>query len=226
MGTATSTHTIQQQRIAEILSRQFGFPKEDVYFLNSKKPDEPWLPSSALMAIARRSPDVQLVSERFYQHIEPLNQVVYVATVTLKDDRVFERSGVAALDEKLPESEDEADPHRLAAARAIRNALASAGIDPMRDQARTPVATFADTDTRLDDAEMRASDLARIHLLAMQKGLIKFVAGGKDPSKYKEWLCSQTQQLHREVNSAGELNQQERACIISALEQLPDAELV
>ncbi len=229
MGTATVSYSSQQRRIAEILSKQHGIPKDAIYFLNPKKPDEPWLPASALMTIARRSPEVKTISERFDQFIEPLKQVVYVATVILNNDRVFERSGVASLDEKLPEDE-EADAHRLAASRAIRNALVAAGIDPMRHP-RTPIATFADT--RVDDAESRARDLSRIHLLAGQKALtpgkpalIKFVGGCKDASDYKRWLYEQTKQLGRAVDSAGELNQQERACIISALEQLPDAELV
>jgi hypothetical protein len=69
-------------------------------------------------------------------------------------------------------------------------------------------------------AEQRNKDLAQIHILAMQKGLIREGVGGrKELSAYKTWLFE-----NWGVETAGALNPVERQSVINALRQMPDAD--
>ena len=218
---STSQHSIQQTRIAEILSKQYGISIGEVYFLNPKKPDEPWLTAAALMTIARQSPEILEVSERYDRYIEALQQIVYVGTVALKDGRTFQRSGVATIGEKLPGG-DEADEHELAAARAIRKVLDAAGFNPLS----TP-SDSRSTDRSFDDAMQRSKDLARIHLLAGQAELITQKGNRRDDVEYRRFLKDHCSAMGREgVTTASELNQAERASLIAALEVLLNPEMV
>ena len=74
----TTTRTVKQETIAQGLAAQFGIDPERVYFPNTEKPDEPWLPAESLITIARQSGDFQTIDEGFDQFIAPLNQVVHI----------------------------------------------------------------------------------------------------------------------------------------------------
>ena len=113
--------TLEQRRIAEDLSRQYGIAPDDVHFF---KPDEAWLGADALMQIARNHPNIETITESFDQFIQPLNQVVHAALVSLKDGRAFQRTGIAKVEETV--SGEKFDGHFLASSRAITSALNAA----------------------------------------------------------------------------------------------------
>lgn len=208
--------TLKQEGVAKDLARRFGIDPERIYFLNEDKPDEPWLPAEALVTIARQTEDFQTIDESFDQYIGPLNQVVHRATVITKDGRTYTRSGVATIGER-----QDIDDHALAAGRAVSAALTAAGFHPLRpgsvvsDNGRQPAgAQPAD-----DVAEQRRVDLRRIHALAEQKGLIKPRPGGLwDRTAYRQFLLDNYQ-----TNTAVGFDSVQRASLINALEQLPEA---
>lgn len=214
----TTAYSPEQQRIASELSAQFGFPPDMVHFLNKKKPTYPWLSADALLAIARATPTVKSIAEQFQDYIGELSQVLHIATVILDDGRSFSRTGVARIGEKLPDGSDDWDEHYLAASRALRSTLDAAGIDPTkRPDAMRPVAQFAaektaSTDAGLAAAEMKR-DLARIHILAVEAGLIVRGQNAGD-SAYRQFLRDRFR-----VDSALNLDPAGRQSLINALEQ-------
>jgi hypothetical protein len=208
--------TLKQQSVAEGLAARFNIDPERIYFLNPDKQDEAWLPAESLITIARQSGDFQTIDEGFDQFIDPLNQIVHYAAVVTKGGLTFRRSGVATIGER-----DEMDDHALAAGRAVSAALTAAGFNPLRP------GVVADLNKRKEAAQplgveltTRQRDLKRIHALAVQKGLLKPMAGGGyNRDGYKRFLVE-----HYGVSTSIEFNETKRASLINSLEQLPDYE--
>lgn len=219
---STVGFSIQQKRIAETVSHQYGVPKDKVYFPYEREPDRPWLGAEALMVIARNSPEVSGVMERFDKYEPTLQQIFHLATVTTTDGHTFERTGVASIGEKLKGVPDEeVDEHELAAARAIRKALADAGVDPFSNVRSEEPAEAVPASAGVQEAALRTRDLAEIHMLAEEKGLVSVVGGKKDDSKYRRWLNRHCSGLGiGDVTSAVNLGPKERASVIQALRQL------
>jgi hypothetical protein len=211
--------SLKQQSVAEGLGAQFGIDVERVYFLNSEKPDEPWIPAESLMVIARQSGNFQTLDESFDQFIPQLNQIVHRATVLTKDGRQYTRSGVATVGES-----DELDEHSLAAGRAVSAVLTAAGFNPLRPGAVVELDLRLRADAQAgaglpDDVMTRNSDLKRIHALAAEKGLaITVPGGGWDRTEYRRFLME-----NYKTNTAAGFDALQRASLINALEQLPDA---
>jgi hypothetical protein len=206
--------TNQQRRIADGIASSYGIPSEDVYFLNSKKPDEPWLPARALMTIARKSPQVLMIEDRFDRFDAGLNQIIHSATVSLKEGPVITRVGAATIGEVLP-NDEEADEHELAAGRALHKALTAAGINPVREGAVKPfkpVAHCDDSPHNTDDPGTRDNDLKRIHSLAEEAGLISYPDGHRQVRDYRNWMAQ-----HFGVTTVAGMSQAERASVVEKL---------
>ncbi|MGA9768839.1 MAG: hypothetical protein WBV94_07360 [Blastocatellia bacterium] len=201
-------------QIAKQIEEEYGVDRSRVFFLNERNPLEPWLPPDALAAIARKSGGFQTIEETFDQFIPELNQVVHQATVIDEQGRVFKRSGVATIGEQNVAGEF--DEHRLAAGRALGAALSDAGFNPIKTKPFKPVATFADTDpqNRADEYEQKNNDLAQIHILARQAGLIKENDSQLDERDYRKYLRETFK-----VGSAMILDSTQRASLINALRQ-------
>ena len=217
--------TENQRKVIEQLTTRFNIDPDQIKFLNPDRPDEPWLSAEALITIARQSGNFRTIEEEFSQYIQPLHQVVHIATVIDHEGRVYRRTGVATIGESVP-GRGEPDEHALAASRALAAALRAAGFHPLRpgtvvqiDAVRrlaeaTPPAPVS-TD---DSAQLRNIDLRQIHMLAQKKGLIRDLGGRKDMSGYRAWLMETFG-----VETAAALNETERASAINALRLLPDA---
>lgn len=183
MSQQLPTRTRQQQSIAEDLARRLQIDSERILFLNSRNKEEPWLPPEALTTIARQSDRFKHLDEGFQEFIAPLNQVVHHATFIDCEGNTFGRSGVATVGAFA-----DLDAHIIAAGRAISAALTSGGINPLRPG--SVVALSGETGGSipvspvLAAAESGRADLARIHILAKEKGLIV----GKDYSGYRNFL--------------------------------------
>lgn len=215
MTTQILNRSREQQAVVARLADNFNIDPEKILFLNNDKPFEPWLNYKALVAIARQSGEFKQIAEAYVEFIPaPLNQVVHTATVVNLKEQGFTRSGVAKLGEKLP-NEEEADEHDLAAARALRAALDDAGFDPTKAapvlDLRLPPAEHA----AALEVETRKNDLARIHILAAEKGLTVPIEGQEDRndvSNYRQFL-----QDNFGISSAAGMGPADRARLINAL---------
>jgi hypothetical protein len=226
---SSNHYALEQQKIADTLSTRYGFPREMVLFPNKRKPTAPWLAKDALLTIARKSEEIRSVSERFDKYIPDLGQVVHIGRVELQDGRVFEVTGVASLSEKLPDGSDEWDEHYLAASRALRSTLDAAGVNPMKNAAELPTGSSRDdtgpllqpqperhpplsNSRRAQEASQEKKDLARIHILAEEIGLITRRPNFND-KPYRQFLFD-----FFRVDSALKLNAADRQSLINALE--------
>ncbi|MEK6323582.1 MAG: hypothetical protein AABN33_18230 [Acidobacteriota bacterium] len=204
----------QQQRIASELGASLGVDPERVLFPNKKEPLKPWLPPDVLTALARGSGEFQAIDDDFVTFIAPLNQVVHKGTVVDREGRSFSATGVATIGEKVPDTDEEFDEHVLARGRGLGAALDLAGFNPLRGGSATTAKPerigFA------NEAELRNNHLGRIHILAVEAGLIKHLPeGGKDMSQYHAFLIE-----NFGVESAAGLSEQDRKSVINALEAM------
>lgn len=214
MQTRTEIRTDQQRGIAAQLAKELNIDAERIRFLNKDKPNEPWLSPEALMTIARQSPRFKALSEDYQEFIAPLRQVVHHATFIDVDGRTFGRCGVATIDADV-----DIDAHVIAAGRSISAALNSGGINPLRPGAAVDLGDFNPA-SDANEVVARRGDLARIHILAKQKGLIIAGAGPNgtdDISQYREQL----REWYGVTTSAG-FRADKRASLIEALSRLPD----
>lgn len=218
MQTRTEILTDRQRGIAAQLAKELNIDAERIRFLNKEKPNEPWLSPEALMTIARQSPRFKALSEDYQEFIAPLRQVVHHATFIDVDGRTFGRCGVATIDADV-----DIDAHVIAAGRSISAALNSGGINPLRPGAAVGTVDHLGSLPSADGNEVlaRLSDLARIHILAKEKGLIVVGAGPNgtdDLTKYRDQLA----QWFQGVRTVAGFGPDKRASLIEALSQLPD----
>jgi hypothetical protein len=225
---AQPTLNSTQVGIIRRLHQQFGVDPNRVKFLDN---GEPWLPADVLSAIGRATGQIKTIDEDFSQYIPQCDQVVHKAVVIDAAGNAYGRSGVATIGERLPEMDEgeEVSVHDLAASRAIVKALTLAGVNPFKSGAivtlqnvqeevsDTAVVTRPRTveEARVAEAASRHRDLARIHILAVEAGLVTLPAGSGrgDDSAYRKWLAENFQ-----TETAAVLSESERAQVIAALE--------
>lgn len=223
MSTAAPQPTLStaQMAIVRNLHQQFNVDPGRVKFLGK---GEPWLPADVLAAIGRATGKIKSIDEDYREFIAGRNQVVHKAIVVDVNDNVYGRSGVATIGETLPDMEEgeAVDEHDLAASRAIVKALNLAGVNPFKSGSIVSLAEAKAArprtveEARIAEGVQRSNDIARIHIVAMDAGLIEHTTvGRKDDSKYRDWLFE-----NYKVGSAVALNETERASVIAALEAL------
>jgi len=204
-----------QQEIVKKLVENFGIDGTRVLFLNPDDHSDPWLNSKALLTIARQSGDFKQVATTYSEYIPLLKQIVWSSTVVDQHDRGYTRSGVATIGEKLPNQEIP-DEHDLAGSRALRAALDDAGFDVTKAAPAVLNLNLPPNEHAVaQEAECRRADLARIHILATQKGLI--VPSQDDPSRndlagYRDFL-----QHNFGINTTAGMGPADRARVINAL---------
>lgn len=202
------------------LKQNFDLSDEDIArCLVFSSEQAPWIPPDLLQAIALQVGANRYVGVKFEQFIPQLQQIAWTATVIDERERTFERSGVATIGESS--NGRDIDPHVLASGRALQAALNAAGFNPFKpgfvaivtpadDQQHPDVMSVDERSAHLleDELELRRKDLAQIHKLAQDSGLIV----GKDQRRYREWLMDK---FH--VHSSIELDAKTRASVINAL---------
>lgn len=193
----------EQVSVIRELTQKYQIDPGDITFLSS---GEPWLPSRVRLEIARQSEQFASISESFDQFIPALCQVVHSAEVLTQNGLSFRRSGVATIDEKLPNSEI-ADCHELAASRALGAALDAAGFNPLKRRPRIQL-------MEEDPAATRLTQLKAIHAIAREAGLIVRPPGDgpEDDHGYREFLAR-----HYHVITVAGMNEAERSSVIAAL---------
>lgn len=214
--------TPDQQAIVDQLVQRWKIEPDKILFLKPGQPLEPWLNYAALTVIARGSGRFRSLSEHFSTFVPGLNHLVHTATVIDSDGFEYTRTGVAQLGETIVKGE-EVDEHSLAATRALRAALDSAGFDAVKASSivALDLALPKDEHAAQQEDQERISDVRLIHTLARQKGLItpSDPGSGTTPMRnYRTWLSE-----HFGVDSAAALSAAERAIVINKLRLLPDA---
>lgn len=210
--------TAKQQEILTHLSTNFGIDEDRVLFINPRDENDPWIPADELESIARQLSGIKNSSVIHDKFIPDTKQVVFMATVTDKNDVIYTRSGVATIGEKPSGLDIEAET--LAAGRALSAALRAAGFHPYRSGS---VVDFREMKAEIDakkssdsneDEEQRRRDLGAIHKLAAEKNLIVVRDGNvKDLTEYRK-------KLHEKfgVNTAAVLDAATRASVINWLQ--------
>lgn len=187
-----------------VLQQNYGIEPKDVLTLDG----EPWLSSEQLAAIARQAKGFSAIEVDFKEFIPDLNQFIWTASMTDSEGRVYRRSGVATKGERLPTGE-EVDENALAASRAMRSMLAMAGFDPFKGGSVVPIRS------RTEEVGTRRNQLAELHRLAEQAGLIvpsDEAEGRRDLTEYRAFLVE-----HFGVNTAAGFSEQELEQAINKL---------
>jgi hypothetical protein len=217
------TRTPGQQMIVQQLVDRWKIDPNKILFLKSGKPLEPWLNYEALTVIARSSGRFRSLSEQFSTFVPGLNHLIHIATVVDSEGFEYTRSGAAEIGETVADDED-VDEHSLAATRALRSALDSAGFDVVKGSSVIPIDLNVPKLERTpqDEPRERINELRLLHLLAAQKGLIK--PADEDPSRndmsaYRRWLADNFDG----AGSAAGFSAANRAIAINKLRLLPDA---
>ncbi len=209
--------TTQQSELLDELHKRFGLDTNRILFLNEKDLNEPWIPPDELMSIARQHGGFELVSVVHDKFISETRQQVYTGMVTDLDRRSFVRSGVATIGETPAGVEIDVDV--LASGRALSAALRDAGFHPFRSGSVIDLQIKKPAQGELTaESSSRRSDLARIHIIAEEKGLIVKTAGNTDMSKYRLVIKSKFG-----VASAAVLDEPERKAVINFLENFDPA---
>ena len=212
-----NTRTPQQQAVVDQLVERYNINGSKVLFLNEKNPNEPWLRGKLLAAIARQSGLFKSILVKYDQFIAPLSQVVYQGEVMDLDDHLFSLPGVGTHGEKMANSEDEVNEHDLAESRALKSTLELAGFDPLDPASVVHLGELMPRVPGEAEAESRLNDLARIHILAKEKGLIIEGArmdGKDDASRYRKFLLDKYG-----INTAAGFDPLQRKSLIEALER-------
>lgn len=212
------------------LKENFGLSDSDLdSCLVFGKDQDPWIPPGLLVSIARHTGKFSDIGSNFESHVPSLNQLVYKGTVTDLEGRSITRTGVATIGERS--GDREMDPHKLAEGRAIASALRAQGFDPFKSNFVDGTVNFASRTTYPvarsladekhaaelqqieNESARRKKDLAHIHALAMEKGLIGTLPrGGKFDGPYRDWLST-----NFKTRSAVMLDETERQQVINAL---------
>lgn len=194
------------------LEREYGINPKDVPILDG----EPWLTSNQLAMIARRDGSFSSIDVDFKEHVSELNQVVWRATVIDKESRIFCRSGVATIGERLPTGA-QASEHELAASRALRSALAMAGFDVLKGGSAVSLKSSGRIEMAEDETTTRYGQLRQIHTLAEKLGLILPAKQGekRDMTKYKAFLLERYG-----LESTAGMSESERASVIASLTEM------
>jgi hypothetical protein len=223
------TRTSAQQAVVNQLVDKFGIDGSKVLFLNERDRNEPWLRARLLASIARQSGLFKVVRAEYENYIEPLNQIVYQATIVDLQDRIYSLPGVASANEKISNSEEASksaagdepiNAHDLAESRSLKSTLELAGFDPFDPTSVVPLGEFnpPTRDEAAAKAQSRLNDLARIHILAKEKFLIIEGAGpdGKDDTTgYRNFLETH----YSGVRTAVGFDALQRKSLIEALER-------
>jgi hypothetical protein len=206
--------TLKQESLASEFASDYGISRDQIIFFDDS--DEPFFLFEALAQIVAELtnfPALHVGSPAVnFEH----GLVTCEATITLADNRTFGSAGAAFINETLPGGEtldDYLTATDIARARALRSALRLVGFDPVRahlSRGREATATRPDPET-----ERRNKELAEIHILAEQAGLIV----GDDKSAYYRQLWV----FFPGVESAGELGAKERAQFIALLRGVKSA---
>lgn len=232
MSTATKTQSLTagQTKNLALLRENFGLSDAElnrVLFFRADS-DEPWIPPDITMAISRQTGQIKHLTPSFVEYVAELKQYVYSATAIDLRDFTFTRVGVAKEGERS--NGVEIDPNTLAEGRALNAALTAAGVNPFKAgtvakvdrllRVSTPEFSgvpLTDEQKRVfnstDAIVRRNNDLAHIHQLGVEKGLILMLpSGGKDMTRYRDWLNN-----HFQTRTAATLDGQQRAMVANAL---------
>jgi hypothetical protein len=215
--------TAKQTEILSKLTQNFDIDETRILFLNPRDEAEPWIPADELTSIARQHGGFKSIGVEHEKFIPETNQVIYTATVVDAQDRIYIRSGAATFGETAGNGLD-IDADTLAQGRALGASLRAAGFHPYKSGSIVDLGEFRRAAMKLtseeqglqkieDESISRKNDLAQMHKLAEEKGLIVVRPGNvRDMTKYRSEL-----KLRFNTDTAATLDRAGRAAVINWL---------
>lgn len=204
----------QEALVGEFVSAYDIDAKQVIFFDDS---EAPFFLFEALAQIVSVLADFREVAVTKPEIEERNGNATCEAAITLEDGRVVRSFGSSFVGDTLPGKEvgDFQTAFDLARARALRSALRLAGFDPVKRHEQRKRGEKAAAPILSPEAEQRNKELAEIHAIAEEAGLII----GNDKSAYYRQLGV----FFPGVPSAGELSAKERASFIALLRGIKSA---
>jgi hypothetical protein len=210
---------LSQESLVREFTAAYGIDPAQIYF--EKESAEPYFGFEALSQLAiELAPDVHDISVQAVEVNQATGLVLSRGTVVLTDGR--SRSGDAGciVGDALPSGllvETIKSALDVSGARALQKALRMVGFDPVRAHEAKKNSGAQDTLRLSPEQEQRNKELAEIHKLADECGLID----GKDKSKYRQQIGI----WFEGKNSSEDLTPRERAQLIAILRGIKTARM-
>ncbi len=208
--------TIQQEMLVREFVAAYDINPDQVSFDGESGP--PFFYYEALAQIVTALTDFAELGASEPEIDVTNGHVTCSAFIKLRDERTVRSFGSSFIQEALPGGEVVETYQKgldVSRARALRSALRMVGFDPVRaHEARKAGEKPAETRITPED-EQRNKELAEIHILAEQAGLIV----GENKTAYYRQLSV----FFPAANSSGELNAKERAQFIALLRGIKTA---
>ncbi len=205
--------TPEQNEIVKALVERFNIDARKVVFF-PEDPSYPWMPGKQLAKVAQRSGQFKVVRVEHEKVMEvgAARQLHSQGTVVDLSDCIYSLPGVATVGETIEGITEEVDPWDLADSRAMRSTLDLAGVDPLAslNGEKKPA-----RDVETAEAEARNNDIARIHIVAKDKGLIV----GKDFSGYRKFIAAFLNQPYSGKETTAGFDPTQRKSFIEALQR-------
>ncbi|MET0646414.1 MAG: hypothetical protein ABW208_07310 [Pyrinomonadaceae bacterium] len=211
---------LQQESLVGEFVTAYGIDADQVIFFDDTP--APFFLFEALAQIVGALGNFREVAVTHPEIDERNGNATCEAALTLDDGRVVRNFGSSFVGDTIPGKEvnDFQTAFDIARARALRSALRLAGFDPVKRHEQSKRGEKGEETVISPEAEQRNKELAEIHALAAEAGLIVNAPGAlEDKSAYYRQL----QVFFPAVSSAGELSAKERAQFIALLRGIKSA---
>ena len=214
------TLTLQQESLVREFVADYDIDPEQIIFFDET--EAPFFLFEALAQIINALGNFREVAVTHPEIDEKNGNATCEAALTLEDGRVVKSFGSSFVGDTLPGKEvsDFQTAFDLARARALRSALRLAGFDVVKRHEQRKRGEKAESPTVSPEEEQRNSELAEIHILAEEAGLITRAPGVLDD---KSAYYRQLGVFFPLVASAADLNTKERSQFIALLRGIKSA---
>ena len=212
--------TLAQESLKNEFVETYGIDADQVIFFDETP--APFFLFEALAQIVGVLGNFREVAVTHPEIAERNGNATCEAALTLDDGRVVRSFGSSFVGDIIAGKEvgDFQTAFDLSRARALRSALRLAGFDPVKRHEQSKRGEKGAEPAISPEAEQRNRELAEIHLLAQEAGLIVSVPGMlDDKSAYYRQLAV----FFPAASSAGELSAKERAQFIALLRGIKSA---
>lgn len=207
---------IQQELLAKEFAQAYNISPDQISF--DSETGAPFFYFEALAQIVTALTNFSELRAHQVEINHAHGHVTSEASITLPDGRVVSSFGSSFLNEELPNGKTVSDfltALDVSRARALRSALRMVGFDPVRAHEAAKQGGAAHTPQITAEEEQRNKELAEIHIIAEEAGLIV----GDDKSAYLRQLSV----FFPFADSAAQLNSKERAQFIALLRSIKSA---
>lgn len=205
--------TLQQESIRSEFAQTYDIAPEQIIFFDETP--TPFFLFEGLAQIVGALANFREVAVTHPEIAERNGNATCEAALTLEDGRVVKSFGSSFVGDTLPGKDASDFQMAFDLARALRSALRLAGFDPVKSHEQRKRGGKAEAPTITPEEEQRNKELAEIHVIAEEAGLIV----GSDKSAYYRQLGV----FFPGVQSASHLNTKERSQFIALLRGIQSA---